>query len=260
MDKKRIFVSYSHQDAALVNPVVKLLRVTVARDLVFVDSDSIEPGRKWRETIDQAIAQAHTLVVFWCLHSSSSDEVSREYRSAMEGGKSLLPVLLDSTPLPPALSEYQWIDFRDLARAQHARVDVDRPRPSAVRRAAPRRSTWGWPLLTAAVFLFFALGISSVYLFSRSAVQSGSTTTEVTPPLPPATPSSETPTPPLVGVTSGTYLPLPCVLLVLVLLVGLLITAARLRRFAALRSAKRQATPEGREMADRLRAEIQRIL
>jgi hypothetical protein len=257
MDKKRIFVSYSHQDAALVNPVVKLLRVTVARELVFVDSDSIDPGRKWRETIDHAIAQAHTLVVFWCHHSSASDEVSREYRSAMESGKSVLPVLLDSTPMPAALNEYQWIDFRELARAQHARLDVDRP---ALPSAAPRRNFSMRPLMLAAAVVFlFALGISSLYLFFRSEVAPDSMTAEVTP-SPAATPSSEGPDPPLGGVTTNTSLPLPCSLLLLALLIGFLLATAKLKRLAALRSARRQATPEGREMANRLRAEIQRVL
>src|SRR5262245_13851993 len=109
MDRKRIFVSYSHQDTALVNPVVRLLRATLARDLVSYDSDSIDPGRKWRETVDDAITQAHMCVVFWCLHSSRSSEVSREYLAAMKSGKSVLPVLLDATPMPAALTEYQWI-------------------------------------------------------------------------------------------------------------------------------------------------------
>jgi len=42
-----VFVSYSHADASLVTPVVRLLRVN--QSLVFQDADGIAPGTKWRE-------------------------------------------------------------------------------------------------------------------------------------------------------------------------------------------------------------------
>src|SRR6266481_5587805 len=100
-----VFVSYSHDDAVLVTPVVKLLRLNEA--LVFQDLDSIELGKKWREQIGRALAEAHLVVVFWCVHSSVSSEVESEYKSALQTGKDLLPVLLDATPLPADLSDFQ---------------------------------------------------------------------------------------------------------------------------------------------------------
>lgn len=48
-----VFVSYSHDDAALVTPIVKLLRVNKA--LVFQDLDSIELGKRWREQAGRAV-------------------------------------------------------------------------------------------------------------------------------------------------------------------------------------------------------------
>lgn len=44
-----VFVSYSHADASLVAPVVKLLRVN--QSLVFQDVDSSDPGKRWRGEI-----------------------------------------------------------------------------------------------------------------------------------------------------------------------------------------------------------------
>jgi hypothetical protein len=85
---EQVFVSYSHHDASLVTPVVRLLRST--NDFVFQDSDSIRPGTKWREALTAAIEQANLVVVFWCLHSSQSTEVEREYRSALEARKDVL--------------------------------------------------------------------------------------------------------------------------------------------------------------------------
>jgi TIR domain len=107
-----IFISYSHQDTDLVKPVVGLLRAT--KDLVFQDFDSIKPGRRWREQIEQALHAAHLVVLFWCYHSSRSTEVRKEYEFALSTGKDMLPVLLDATPLPKELDEFQWVDFRGL--------------------------------------------------------------------------------------------------------------------------------------------------
>ena len=100
-----IFVSYSRQDAGLVKPVVGLLRAT--KDVVFQDVDGIMPGKRWRPQIEEALGDAHLIVLFWCYHSSRSVEVKKEYELALLTGKDVLPVLLDATPLPKELDEYQ---------------------------------------------------------------------------------------------------------------------------------------------------------
>jgi TIR domain len=112
-----IFVSYSHQDAGLVKPVVGLLRAT--KDLIFQDVDAIMPGSRWRPQIEEALDVAHLIVLFWCCHSSRSAEVRKEYESALSTGKDVLPVLLDATPLPKELSEFQWVDFRQFVGLGH---------------------------------------------------------------------------------------------------------------------------------------------
>jgi hypothetical protein len=115
-----VFVSYSHADASLVAPVVKLLRVNKA--LVFQDIDGIQPGKKWRSEIAKGLAESHLVVVFWCDHASHSDEVSKEWKTAIEQEKDLLPLLLDGTPLPPELGEFQWIDFRATVGGNHSSI------------------------------------------------------------------------------------------------------------------------------------------
>jgi hypothetical protein len=131
----RIFVSYSHRDAALVTPVVKLLRI---RDgLVFQDQDRIEPGRQWQAELDRALVDANLVIVFWCRHSNESAEVRKEYEAAVSKGKDLLPVLLDPTPLPQPLAAYQWIDFQGAIAANHEFAE-----PAQPRRSAPRRGAW----------------------------------------------------------------------------------------------------------------------
>jgi hypothetical protein len=136
-----VFVSYSHNDAGLRRS--KLLRLNKA--LVFQDVDSIELGKKWREQAGRALEGAHLVVVFWCVHSSHSSEVESEYKSALNAGKDLLPVLLDATPLPAELSEFQWIDFRGTVGTNHAAAEVPpsapvSPRPHNLARRSVRYS------------------------------------------------------------------------------------------------------------------------
>jgi hypothetical protein len=141
----RVFVSYSHADAALVAPVVKLLRVN--RSLVFQDIDRIEPGKRWRNEIADALAESSLVVVFWCDHASRSTEVASEWEAAIDQDKDVLPLLLDATPLPPALRQFQWIDFREVVGANHGSIGSpvgDLPVASRGSRASarPRRTVW----------------------------------------------------------------------------------------------------------------------
>jgi TIR domain len=113
----QVFVSYSRYDAPLVAPVVTLLRAN--KSLVFQDVDSVKPGKRWRGQIDKALAASNMVVVFWCDHSRRSEEVSKEWKAAIDQEKDLLPLLLDGTPLPPELADFQCIDFRGTVGANH---------------------------------------------------------------------------------------------------------------------------------------------
>lgn len=191
-----VFVSYSHADALLVSPVVRLLRVN--KSLVFQDIDGIQPGKRWQGEIAKALAESHLVVVFWCNHASQSNEVSKEWQAAIEQKKDLLPLLLDTTPLPPELAEFQWIDFRGTVGANHSSiglrestVQAEAATPSiAEARAEPmlepaRSSTPRLLLAACATFLGVAAFLGWFYWLKSVPLSKG------TPPL--ATPA---PTPP----------------------------------------------------------------
>lgn len=116
-----LFVSYSHADAVLVAPVVALLRIN--NSFVFQDITDIKPSKKWRGQIDDALNKADLVVVFWCDHANKSDLVKIEWSSAVLQEKDLLPLLLDDTPLPPELAQYQWIDFQKVVGANHKAIE-----------------------------------------------------------------------------------------------------------------------------------------
>jgi hypothetical protein len=173
-----VFVSYSHADASLVAPVVKLLRVN--ESLVFQDVDGIQPGKRWRREIARGLAESHLVVLFWRDHASRSDEVSREWKAALDQEKDLLPLLLDATPLPPELVEFQWIDFRGTVGPNHRSIVSSGNEVSA---SAPRSVKSGRWLSIAGVAAGFVAAVA-LSLFTQHGAQ-----------LPPADPGPSHPTP-----------------------------------------------------------------
>jgi len=130
-----IFASYSHSDASFVKPMVQYLRPTGAR--VFRDKDNIPPGKKWAAVIASAIEGCRLMYVFWCRHSAASREVQKEYEKAIQLQKDILPVLLDDTPLPKALADYQWVDLRVVIGPQHESIGK-----VFEERKKPKRGRW----------------------------------------------------------------------------------------------------------------------
>jgi len=126
----RTFVSYSHEDRAIVEPLVTLLRIT--RNDVFWDCQSIPLGTVWRKEIDAALNQADIIVVFWCYHSEQSSEVKKEWRAGLALGKRLLPVILDETKMPRSLGEYQAVDFRSIGATHHSQESDEPKKLSAI--------------------------------------------------------------------------------------------------------------------------------
>src|SRR4028119_1699703 len=113
----RAFLSYSRRDQHLVKPIVSFMRAT--NDVVFHDVDSIEAGKKWGPQLEKALGDSEMVVVCWCRHSARSKWVEKEYKKAIDSGKTVLPLLIDGTPLPDRLSEYQAIDWRHLSGSSH---------------------------------------------------------------------------------------------------------------------------------------------
>lgn len=134
-----VFASYSHQDARFIRPMIQYLRPTGAT--VFRDQDAIAPGQKWAAVITEVIRACRVMYLFWCSHSARSPEVQGEYELALGCEKAIVPVLLDSTPLPDSLSQYQWVDLRPIV-GPHEEVAEKTLIPPA---AAPRKGLrWPW--------------------------------------------------------------------------------------------------------------------
>ena len=111
----KVFISYSRDDATTVHRLIQALAadgVTVWRDV-----DSLHGGQQWPKVIGEAIADNDLLLLVWSQHAATSHFVELEWTTAMALRKTLLPCVLDATPLPPALSAVNAVDARQLTAA-----------------------------------------------------------------------------------------------------------------------------------------------
>src|SRR5512135_148894 len=107
MASRTVFISYARADRAAVDQAVDLLRAGGVR--VFLDIASIEFGARWKDALMNALRRCERVMVFWSRAAAASEWVEREWRYALELGKKIVPTLLDPTPLPPELAEFQAV-------------------------------------------------------------------------------------------------------------------------------------------------------
>ena len=170
----KVFVSYSRHDEALVQPLAGLLGAA-AGDAVFLDTNSIRPGDSWKTGIEDAVRASSVFILCWCCEGERSDFIAHEIKMALDAGdKRLIPVLLCSTPLPPALSDRQWVDLR--GRVVHScnqhrpTAPPPLPPPGPLASPAPYRSKQVLLGSSLATFLVFAVSMG-VYVYPRHSLQ-----------------------------------------------------------------------------------------
>jgi hypothetical protein len=133
-----IFVSYSPADGDLASAIISLLSAGNGT-LVYCDADSMRTSGRGRDELRTAIAQADVVLVFWCHHSFTSYDVRKEFVLALEEGKEVLPLLLDSTPLPGRLASCRCVDVRArVGTAHEGSPDEDQPKDRAEQAEADR--------------------------------------------------------------------------------------------------------------------------
>lgn len=76
----------------------------IARDLI--------PGHPWRADISTTLCAADQVLVLWSEAASKSLELRREIDVAIACDRRIIPVMLDSYPLPVELSSLHAVDWR----------------------------------------------------------------------------------------------------------------------------------------------------
>lgn len=72
----------------------------------------LQPGVPWRATIAGQICAADRILLVWSASAAASAEVRREIDTALMCRVAVVPVLLDSTPLPGLVADVQAVDWR----------------------------------------------------------------------------------------------------------------------------------------------------
>jgi hypothetical protein len=116
MGQESLFVSYSHEDRALVMALLRL-----QADLwsaAFIDYLHTPRGAAWWEAHEIRIRGADRVLLCWSAHSAKSKQVEREWRYALSQRKSLIPVCLDTTPLPSELARLHAVSLAAFLRTE----------------------------------------------------------------------------------------------------------------------------------------------
>jgi len=96
-----LFVSYSRTDARFVEKVGGQLRA--AGISVWVDTEGIDGGERWRTAITQAINGCRWCMLVLSPRSMASPQVAREVNLAFDKGRAIVPVVYEQTEIAESL-------------------------------------------------------------------------------------------------------------------------------------------------------------
>ncbi|MBK8029012.1 MAG: toll/interleukin-1 receptor domain-containing protein [Chloroflexi bacterium] len=105
-----IFISHSSQDRDFALKLADAL--TDAGYRPWVDVEAIPDGSSWAREIEKAVTECGALIVVMSKPARDSEWVEREILLALDLHKPLLIARLDDAPLPIALINRQFTDFR----------------------------------------------------------------------------------------------------------------------------------------------------
>lgn len=98
------FISYSTKDEAAVLPYEQ--RLKECGTSIWRDKSGLRQGQLWPMKLGEAIAEQEAMLLFWSVNAAASHFVTLEWNTALALQKSIIPVLLDDTPLPDVLKPY----------------------------------------------------------------------------------------------------------------------------------------------------------
>ncbi len=107
----KLFISYAHVDKWQVKQLVEILR-DAGHDPWF--DNKLLPGQDWKHVLRSSIEDCDIFVYALTPESVASEWCQWEFATAVELGKSIIPILIQpKTPIPEAISRYQYADFSE---------------------------------------------------------------------------------------------------------------------------------------------------
>jgi hypothetical protein len=105
----RVFICYSRKDKDFVLELAANLENRGVP--IWLDQWDILPGDDWDLTIEKALNDCTRLLLVISPSSVDSEEVRSEWRSALDKGKIIVPILHKPCKIPYRLNSIQYIDF-----------------------------------------------------------------------------------------------------------------------------------------------------
>lgn len=105
-----IFISYSRREIAFVDTLLDALEDQGFP--VWVDYQSLVPGRPWLDQILSGIDTAEVVLLVISKSSMISKNVELEYQHALEKKKRIILLIFETVALPASLHPCEWMDFR----------------------------------------------------------------------------------------------------------------------------------------------------
>lgn len=96
--EKKVFISYSRTDSAVVIPFVERLQKEVG-DVFWIDLNGIESGDQFVDVIIDAIDKAEIVLFMHSANSLGSEWVKKEIQYAQGMKKKIVPILVDGNSL-----------------------------------------------------------------------------------------------------------------------------------------------------------------
>ena len=107
--QRKTFISYSRVNKDFAARLAKELK-SEGFDIWF-DQLDIPPGARWDAEIEKALEESEIFMVIITPASAKSENVLDEIGYAIDSGKRILPVLLETATLPLRLRRFQYVDF-----------------------------------------------------------------------------------------------------------------------------------------------------
>ena len=114
-DMPSVFLSYSRADLPLIEQLAARLRASSPEILIWRDQEKIYGGQQWPKVLGEAIADQEVFLLAWSKNSAISHFVELEWNTAIALKKTIIPCLLDDTPLAPSLSVFHGYSAKDVA-------------------------------------------------------------------------------------------------------------------------------------------------
>jgi hypothetical protein len=108
---KKIFVSYSHKDQAIIRAVDRVYQQHPNLQ-TFIDYKFLHAADRWWPEIQKHIEEADALQLFWSENSAASNNVRQEWEYALTLPRLIVPIILEPRPpIPDKLKEYHFEEF-----------------------------------------------------------------------------------------------------------------------------------------------------